>query len=84
LGFSDIEAGITNILDWIKTTEWKGPTVDTKKWLVSGHSNGGGYGIDVVILILNNIRPRNMACPYPSSRYNPGRGTSLGLFIYPR
>lgn len=67
MGFSDVEAGIISILDWIKTVEWKGPSVDTKNWLVSGHSNGGEYEIDVQMLILNNPRSRNMACSYPSS-----------------
>ncbi len=40
-GFSDIEAAIRAITDWIDTNGWKGPLVDINKWLVSGHSNGG-------------------------------------------
>ncbi|KAI9735134.1 MAG: hypothetical protein M1834_001722 [Cirrosporium novae-zelandiae] len=40
-GFADVEAAIEAIPQWIRAVEWKGPGVDTKKWLVTGHSNGG-------------------------------------------
>ncbi|KAK4990732.1 hypothetical protein LTR50_002268 [Elasticomyces elasticus] len=40
-GFADVEAAVDAIPDWIKANGWKGPAVDTERWLVSGHSNGG-------------------------------------------
>jgi predicted esterase len=40
-GFADVEAAIENIPKWIKATEWEGIGVDTEKWFISGHSNGG-------------------------------------------
>ena len=42
-GFSDVEAAINAIPEWVKIVEWKGPQVDIDKWLVSGHSNGGEW-----------------------------------------
>lgn len=40
-GFTDVRAAINSISNWITTTQWDGIGVDTEKWLVSGHSNGG-------------------------------------------
>jgi alpha-beta hydrolase superfamily lysophospholipase len=40
-GFSDVEAAIAAIPDWIKSNQWNEIGVDTNKWFVSGHSNGG-------------------------------------------
>ncbi|MCJ1307237.1 hypothetical protein MMC25_000883 [Agyrium rufum] len=40
-GFADFQAAIAAIPTWIQKSGWKGPGVDTKKLLVSGHSNGG-------------------------------------------
>ncbi|KAF1990619.1 hypothetical protein K402DRAFT_347524 [Aulographum hederae CBS 113979] len=40
-GFSDVEAAVHSIPEWIKSTGWTGLGVDVNKWLVSGHSNGG-------------------------------------------
>lgn len=40
-GFADVQAAITAIPDWIEATAWKGIGVNTEKWFVSGHSNGG-------------------------------------------
>lgn len=40
-GFADVEAAVAMIPDWINQVGWKGPSVDTDNWLVSGHSNGG-------------------------------------------
>ncbi|KAL6720219.1 hypothetical protein ACLMJK_002140 [Lecanora helva] len=40
-GFADVEASVAAIKDWIKAVKWQGPSVNTCKWLVSGHSNGG-------------------------------------------
>lgn len=36
-----MEAGAAAVEDWIKAVGWDGPFVNTNKWLVSGHSNGG-------------------------------------------
>ncbi|KAI6816122.1 alpha/beta-hydrolase [Hortaea werneckii] len=40
-GFADVEAAIAAITEWIEQVGWSGPGVDTGRWLVSGHSNGG-------------------------------------------
>jgi pimeloyl-ACP methyl ester carboxylesterase len=40
-GFADVEAAINAIPAWIQNVGWKGPGVDTDRWIVSGHSNGG-------------------------------------------
>ena len=40
-GFADIEAAIDAIPAWIQYGNWSGPGVDTNRWIVSGHSNGG-------------------------------------------
>ncbi|OSS47835.1 hypothetical protein B5807_06315 [Epicoccum nigrum] len=40
-GFADIEAAINTIPSWISSGNWSGPGVDTDRWIVSGHSNGG-------------------------------------------
>ncbi|KAJ4378997.1 hypothetical protein N0V86_005874 [Didymella sp. IMI 355093] len=40
-GFADVEAAIEAIPDWIQYSNWSGPGVDTDRWIVSGHSNGG-------------------------------------------
>jgi predicted esterase len=40
-GFTDVEAAVRAIPSWIEATAWKGVGVDTDKWFVSGHSNGG-------------------------------------------
>ncbi|GAB1737954.1 hypothetical protein NU219Hw_g2467t1 [Hortaea werneckii] len=40
-GFADVEAAIAAIPEWIEQVGWSGPGVDTNRWLVSGHSNGG-------------------------------------------
>ncbi|KAL9078478.1 MAG: hypothetical protein Q9157_002599 [Trypethelium eluteriae] len=40
-GFSDVEAAIKAIPSWIQSVHWEGPSANTEKWLVSGHSNGG-------------------------------------------
>ncbi|OJD31938.1 alpha beta protein [Diplodia corticola] len=40
-GFPDVEAAVAAIPEWIKHNAWNGTTVDTDRWLVSGHSNGG-------------------------------------------
>ncbi|EUC45677.1 hypothetical protein COCMIDRAFT_36575 [Bipolaris oryzae ATCC 44560] len=40
-GFTDVEAAIAAISDWIENNKWTGPGVDADRWIVSGHSNGG-------------------------------------------
>jgi acetyl esterase/lipase len=40
-GFADVEAAIEAIPAWIKHVGWRGPSVNTDRWVVSGHSNGG-------------------------------------------
>lgn len=40
-GWADVEAAVEAISAWIDKVEWSGPGVDTMKWLVVGHSNGG-------------------------------------------
>jgi len=40
-GFADVEAAVASIPAWIESTGWQGIGVDTEKWLISGHSNGG-------------------------------------------
>jgi len=40
-GWTDVETAINSLQDWISDTKWQGPSIDTEKWLVAGHSNGG-------------------------------------------
>lgn len=40
-GFADVEAAIAAISSWIEKSQWSGSGVDTNRWIVSGHSNGG-------------------------------------------
>ncbi|KAF2633162.1 hypothetical protein BU25DRAFT_1139 [Macroventuria anomochaeta] len=40
-GFADVEAAIDVIPAWIRYGNWSGSGVDTDRWIVSGHSNGG-------------------------------------------
>lgn len=40
-GLADAEAAINSLPEWLDLVDWKGPGVDTERWLVSGHSNGG-------------------------------------------
>ncbi|CAK4032670.1 hypothetical protein DOTSEDRAFT_69726 [Lecanosticta acicola] len=40
-GFADVEAAVAMIPAWIENTQWTANRVDTDKWLVIGHSNGG-------------------------------------------
>ncbi|KAF1844656.1 uncharacterized protein K460DRAFT_282820 [Cucurbitaria berberidis CBS 394.84] len=40
-GFADVETAIDAIPTWIQNVGWKGHSVDTNRWIVSGHSNGG-------------------------------------------
>lgn len=40
-GFTDVETAIDSVPAWIHNGNWSGPDVDTQRWIVSGHSNGG-------------------------------------------
>jgi predicted esterase len=40
-GSEDVEAAINAIPEWIEHNSWSGPGVDTERWLIVGHSNGG-------------------------------------------
>jgi predicted esterase len=40
-GFADVEAAVENVPSWMKQVNWTGPGIDTERWLVFGHSNGG-------------------------------------------
>lgn len=40
-GWTDVEAAISSIPDWIEYVGWQGPGVDINRLIVSGHSNGG-------------------------------------------
>jgi pimeloyl-ACP methyl ester carboxylesterase len=40
-GFADVRAAVSAIPEWIGNIGWVGPGVDTKSWIVTGHSNGG-------------------------------------------
>ncbi|CAO2648622.1 Nn.00g078890.m01.CDS01 [Neocucurbitaria sp. VM-36] len=40
-GFADVEAAVNAIPTWIENVGWKGHSVNTDRWIVSGHSNGG-------------------------------------------
>ena len=40
-GFADVVAAIETIPQWITRMSWSGPGVDTDRWFVCGHSNGG-------------------------------------------
>jgi predicted esterase len=40
-GFADVEAAVHAVHTWIDHTSWSGPGVDTDRWLMVGHSNGG-------------------------------------------
>jgi predicted esterase len=40
-GSADVDAAVNAIPEWIEHNPWNGPGVDTQRWLVIGHSNGG-------------------------------------------
>ncbi|KAF2271700.1 uncharacterized protein EI97DRAFT_486935 [Westerdykella ornata] len=40
-GFADVEAAVTSIPSWMTNVAWQGPGVDTNRWVMTGHSNGG-------------------------------------------
>lgn len=40
-GFADVQAAVDALPAWVSLTGWQGQGVDTSRWFVSGHSNGG-------------------------------------------
>jgi predicted esterase len=40
-GYADVNAAVSAIPEWIQNMHWRGPAVDTERWIVTGHSNGG-------------------------------------------
>ncbi|KAI8943471.1 hypothetical protein NX059_001476 [Plenodomus lindquistii] len=40
-GFADVEAAVDAISAWIANVNWEGQGIDTNRWIVTGHSNGG-------------------------------------------
>lgn len=40
-GWEDVESAVGAIPAWIESVQWTGTGVDTSRWLVVGHSNGG-------------------------------------------
>lgn len=81
-GFTDAEAAVEAIPNWISTVQWEGPSVDLEKWFVSGHSNGGKYIFKGFILyVLKYRRPRSMVRAYSSSEQDNWRRPSIWLFV---
>lgn len=63
-GWSDVESAIAAIPEWIQASVWEGPGVDTSRWLVTGHSNGG-QGVWYALA----HRPDNVIAAAPASGY---------------
>ncbi|KAL8712532.1 MAG: hypothetical protein Q9225_006939 [Loekoesia sp. 1 TL-2023] len=64
-GVADIEAAVAAVPDWIRTVGWHGPGIDTYRWLVTGHSNGG-QGVWYVL----THRPDKIIGAAPVSAYS--------------
>ncbi|KAK3672869.1 hypothetical protein LTR78_007222 [Recurvomyces mirabilis] len=64
-GLADVEAAIAAIPTWIENNEWEGVGVDTDRWLVTGHSNGGQGAWYIV-----THRPDNVVAAAPLSGYS--------------
>lgn len=63
-GFADVEAAVQSIPKWIENVGWKGPKADVKRWIMTGHSNGGQgtwYGL--------THRPDRLVAAAPISGY---------------
>jgi predicted esterase len=63
-GFADVEAAIEAIPAWIEHVGWRGPSAETNRWIVSGHSNGG-QGTWYAL----THRPDNIVAAAPVSGY---------------
>lgn len=70
-GWADVEAAIAAIPAWIEQNDWKGVGVDTERWLVAGHSNGG-QGTWYAL----THRPDNIIAAAPLSAYS-----SIGNYV---
>jgi len=64
-GLADVEAAIDAISEWIEHNSWTGPGVDTNRWLVIGHSNGGQGTWHIL-----THRPDKVAAAAPVSGYS--------------
>ena len=40
-GFSDVQAAVAAIPDWMGAVSWDGPAASLNDWVILGHSNGG-------------------------------------------
>lgn len=90
-GFADVEAAIEAIPAWIESIGWDGPGVNTKCWLVAGHSNGGESLLRCVSAIAKQAdlgqgtwyalthRPDNIFAAAPISGYSSIQSESIGL-----
>ncbi|KAI9653196.1 MAG: hypothetical protein M1831_006154 [Alyxoria varia] len=65
LGWSDAQASISAIRDWIENVNWTGPSFDNRRLLVAGHSNGG-QGVWHVV----SHRPSDIIAAAAVSGYN--------------
>ncbi|KAL3459874.1 hypothetical protein BJX64DRAFT_198817 [Aspergillus heterothallicus] len=64
-GVADIEAAVIAISRWIEAVSWVGPGVQTRNWIVVGHSNGGQG-----VWFLATHRPDNVVAAAPVSGYS--------------
>ncbi|KAI9831208.1 MAG: hypothetical protein M1819_005136 [Sarea resinae] len=64
-GLADVEAAIKAIEDWTRSVKWYGVGVDVKRWIVSGHSNGGQGTWHTL-----THRPDNVIAAAPISAYS--------------
>ncbi|KAI4816152.1 hypothetical protein E4T44_10600, partial [Aureobasidium sp. EXF-8845] len=90
-GFADVEAAIAAIPAWIESIEWNGPGVNTKRWLVAGHSNGGELLLQHLSVHTNEDglgqgtwyalthRPDNIFAAAPISGYSSIQSRSIDI-----
>lgn len=64
-GLADVEVAVDAIPEWIEHNSWTGPGVDTDRWLVIGHSNGGQGTWHIL-----THRPGNVIAAAPLSGYS--------------
>jgi hypothetical protein len=88
-GFADVEAAIAAIPAWTESIGWNGPGVNTKRWLVAGHSNGGKLLLQHVSVHTNEDglgqgtwyalthRPDNIFAAAPISGYSSIQSRSI-------
>ncbi|KAL8838025.1 MAG: hypothetical protein Q9170_002306 [Blastenia crenularia] len=63
-GFADVEAAVNAIPTWMEAMKWNGPGVDIRRWLVTGHSNGGRH-------------PHNRICGIPIHQQHGDRDDNV-------